>query len=57
MNIINKKSNKQKAVRSINAFAVIDKKQRKIKATEIYEDTDLVLGKTEEIIKVTISPK
>jgi len=44
-------------IRKIIAYAVVKKKNPKLKVSEIYEDKDITLNKDEEIIKVEIIEK
>jgi len=50
-----KKPNKP-TPRPIKAFAIVNIKNPKISAMEIYEDKDVHFDKGEEIIRVTINP-
>jgi hypothetical protein len=44
-------------IRKIIAYAVVKKKNPKLKVSEIYEDKDITLNKDEEIIKVEINER
>ena len=41
-------------IKSIKAWAVVDKNKPKIKVIEIYDDKDVLLNKGEKIIRVEI---
>lgn len=44
-------------MKSITAYAIVDKKNPVIKIKDIYDTKDVVLLDTEKIIKITISEK